>query len=47
MFEIGVSLIDNRTESYEEVYGYADKALYIAKSKGKNFVALELNPKTS
>jgi GGDEF domain-containing protein len=44
VFEIGVSLIDNRTESYEEVYGYADNALYFAKSKGKNYVVLELKP---
>lgn len=41
---VGVSLIDNRTESYEEVYGYADNALYFAKSKGKNYVVLELKP---
>jgi diguanylate cyclase (GGDEF)-like protein len=37
---IGITSIDDRIDSYEEAYEYADKALYIAKTKGKNKVVI-------
>jgi diguanylate cyclase (GGDEF)-like protein len=39
---IGITFIDNSIDSYEEVYAYADKALYVAKAKGKNQIDIEL-----
>lgn len=39
---IGITSIDNSIESYEEIYSYADKALYFAKAKGKNQIDIEL-----
>ena len=35
---IGITSIEKGIDSYEEVYKYADKALYISKAKGKNQV---------
>jgi diguanylate cyclase (GGDEF)-like protein len=35
---IGLAALDSTTDSYAEVYKYADKALYISKAKGKNRV---------
>lgn len=35
---IGMSLLDKRTNSYEEAYRHADRALYRAKARGKNRV---------
>lgn len=38
---IGITLIDNNVDSYEEVYKRADKALYTAKAEGKNRACIE------
>lgn len=39
---IGISLLDSRMNSYEESYVQADRALYNAKSLGKNRVEVEI-----
>ena len=43
---IGITSIDNKTDSYEEAYKYADKALYMAKTMGKNQVGILLKELT-
>jgi diguanylate cyclase (GGDEF)-like protein len=39
---IGITVLDSRTDSYEEGYKYADRALYRAKAEGKNKIYMEL-----
>ena len=43
---IGITSIDNKTDSYEEAYKYADKALYMVKTMGKNQVGILLKELT-
>jgi diguanylate cyclase len=39
---IGITVLDSRIDSYEEGYKYADRALYRAKTEGRNKIDMEL-----